>query len=771
MKLPILAFVLVLAFGAALAPAQTSTVPTLLSYQGRVTDAGGVLIGNTTPVNRTVQFKLYSASSGGTALWAESQTVTISGGEFSVLIGNGTGISGLPGPSTPGSPIKTITDIINVLSAEGLYLGVAVSDGTATTPVEISPRQRMVVGAYAVRSRMAETVASGGITETMLLDGAISLNKLGTGAVNSAKIADGTITSADILAGTIASSNIATGAITAEKINGSIGLWATNANGIHYSAGRVGIGQSSPGYPLSFADALGDKISLFGQGGSCYGLGIQSNQLQIHTDSASNDIVFGYGASASMTETLRIKGTGNVGIGTNSPGAKLDVRGAVSAAGVSGHTFNSGDTDGGVFSPADGVVTINTNGAERLRVEGSGALGLGTNTPNARLHLYESTGIAANYNNGVAGGSVILEHGNNGGASSIMFRSKVNAGGGDYAYIQYQDNNASPGTNTTLENAVLSIATSNDADDHIALMPAGYVGIKTITPTCPLDVRGYANNLYYDSGSGRSDSGQYYQEGNPDIFSADGSKTSFSGYPNLSMYAEKGISAQFFLAHSDQRIKDIVSRSDAMADLKVIRQLQVTDYRMKDSITSGPDLHKGLVAQEVEKVIPGAVNRSVNYIPDVYQPANKLSHDAVQQTLTLNVAKPHHLKAGDWVRIFADKEVLEIQLTAIPSATSITVAAKSPVKQAFVYGRRVNDFLAVDYDRIFTTGISAIQQLAAEMEQKEAKIAELEDRLKALEGKDKARDEKLAAIEKALLGGAGPSAQPVSLKKTDGEAE
>ncbi len=42
--------------------------PSLMSYQGRVTDAAGVLIGNTTPANRSVIFKLYSASSGGSAL-------------------------------------------------------------------------------------------------------------------------------------------------------------------------------------------------------------------------------------------------------------------------------------------------------------------------------------------------------------------------------------------------------------------------------------------------------------------------------------------------------------------------------------------------------------------------------------------------------------------------------------------------------------------------------------------------------------------------------
>src|SRR5215467_10074656 len=88
-------------------------------------------------------------------------------------------------------------------------------------------------------------------------------------------------------------------------------------------AQNVGIGTTTPGFPLNFANALGDKISLWGNSGAHYGFGIQSNQLQIHTDISSSDILFGYGSSGTFTENLRIKGTGNVGIGTSNPGARL----------------------------------------------------------------------------------------------------------------------------------------------------------------------------------------------------------------------------------------------------------------------------------------------------------------------------------------------------------------------------------------------------------------------------------------------------------------
>jgi hypothetical protein len=100
-----------------------------------------------------------------------------------------------------------------------------------------------------------------------------------------------------------------------------------------HSTGNVGVGTLTPGFPLNFANTVGDKISLYGSSGVHFGFGVQNNQLQIHTDTTYADVVLGYGSSASMTETMRIKGNGNVGIGTASPGYKLEVNGSASVIG------------------------------------------------------------------------------------------------------------------------------------------------------------------------------------------------------------------------------------------------------------------------------------------------------------------------------------------------------------------------------------------------------------------------------------------------------
>ena len=113
----------------------------------------------------------------------------------------------------------------------------------------------------------------------------------------------------------------------------------------------------------------------------------------------------------------------------------------------------------------------------------NGEVGINTKNPNAPLHIFEETGTPPSENDG----SLILEHGNDGGESSILFKSKVNAGS-DYGYISYKDDGDT--TNVSQENGLLTIGIKNDGSnnsdpadiDNINLVASGSVGISNISP-------------------------------------------------------------------------------------------------------------------------------------------------------------------------------------------------------------------------------------------------------------------------------------------------
>ena len=126
--------------------------PGKLTYQGFLTDINGVPLGNTAPVNTSVIFRIYShATSTATAdlKWSEQQVVTVDKGHFSVLLGEGSAVSGEAGFFN-----ANLSTVFSGVDASDRFMQITVGSTV------IAPRLQFLPAPYAHLARKAMTVDS-----------------------------------------------------------------------------------------------------------------------------------------------------------------------------------------------------------------------------------------------------------------------------------------------------------------------------------------------------------------------------------------------------------------------------------------------------------------------------------------------------------------------------------------------------------------------------------------------------------------------------------
>ena len=345
------------------------------------------------------------------------------------------------------------------------------------------------------------------------------------------------------------------------SVNTTTGVSGTNSfkvttGGDGYFKGNVGIGTTSFVYAAAnrgLLEIYGSTDSLISLRNSNNPFYIQKYSTDVYINNTDNGALI---LNTNNTERARITSVGNVGIGTNNPGYKLDVSGSVFISGVGSKFSGPGSEagyrlkfydNGGInndpgigldgagggsesmwFNTLNGFYwNMGTNGVKML-LNSSGNLGIGTSTPTSKLHVIETTATGSRIQLGTSSANSLMSStgvndfiiltapfgptpastNNNGAKWGIKLNGSIDSPNtkGKAACIYAVSEEPGAGYNRRVGLALHTSPFDLDSVERLRISNDGNVGIGTTGPLTKLHVAGTtglyqsANStyLYYD---------------------------------------------------------------------------------------------------------------------------------------------------------------------------------------------------------------------------------------------------------------------------------
>ena len=245
------------------------------------------------------------------------------------------------------------------------------------------------------------------------------------------------------------------------------------------SSGRLGIGTGSPSSLLEVSGATPQIRSTDTDVSNSYSVFQNSSGLSVY-NAVNNGGAGQHLFQANGSEKVRIDSSGKVGIGTSSPGANLDIFASANptirltdSAGSRGEfIYNESGSVSNLTIAADPAnastpatnIRFTVDGSEKLKIDSSGKVGIGTTSPASLLHLSQST------------------------SPTITLTDQTTAN--TFGRIAHLNGTTLIDAEYNNGNGVIKFAGNNNTQEYGRFDTSGRLGIGTSSPGHPLEVNG-----------------------------------------------------------------------------------------------------------------------------------------------------------------------------------------------------------------------------------------------------------------------------------------
>jgi hypothetical protein len=373
-----------------------------------------------------------------------------------------------------------------------------------------------------------------------------------------------------------------------------LGLAIVGTTDARFTSGITGTGTY---LPMTFYTGGSERMRIDTSGNVGIGVSSPACALNIATTNFGIELQR-YNATPAAMPALELKRSKSGTVGTNSSVSSGDGIGRVSFYGADGANWVLGaqiqaevdGTPGSFDMPGRIVFSTTADGSstttERMRIDSSGNVGIGTSSINSRLVVsggvgtiarfigsggqFQGIGIQNNFGSGSQAADVFYDVANENGAVVANMLGSIQTDGGS----SWSWGTQPPGTR------------ADRRQERMRINAAGDLLIGTSTVQARINVQGAGGDVYY----GRNSSGS-------GIFAVNDGGTIFAVSTSIS-------------AISDLRLKENIKNIQyGLNEVLNLRPVSY-DYIKTSTVVDGSNGYLGFIAQEVETVIPELVGEA-----------------------------------------------------------------------------------------------------------------------------------------------------------------